>query len=134
MRVTPQRAVILETLARSPGHASARQVYRRARGRLPGLNLVTVYRTLQRLHEAGVVDLLSNGTEVVRFARRDPGRPHQHLVCRRCRRLLELNSDLVRRLARQVRREHGFRLEADHLALRGVCRTCEADAARGKLA
>jgi Fur family ferric uptake transcriptional regulator len=123
-RLTPQRALILDTIARSPGHPSAGEIYRRSRNRLPGLNLVTVYRTLQTLHGAGLVDMLSAGTATVRFSLRDMDHRHQHLVCRRCQRELELRSDLVERLARQVRREHGFRMEVDHLTLCGLCRDC----------
>jgi Fe2+ or Zn2+ uptake regulation protein len=46
-RVTPQRLVILESVAHARVNTSAQQVFAEARRRLPGLDPATVYRTLQ---------------------------------------------------------------------------------------
>ncbi|MCJ7568855.1 MAG: transcriptional repressor, partial [Anaerolineales bacterium] len=62
-RVTAQRTIILETIAHMKAHNSAQQVYEGARQRLPGLNLATVYRTVESLHEAGLINMLLAGGE-----------------------------------------------------------------------
>jgi Fur family ferric uptake transcriptional regulator len=125
MRMTPQRAVIYEIMKRIKGHGhlTAQEVFERARDRLPGLNVATVYRTLEMLHEAELVDLMAYGTEV-RFSLRDPKHRHCHLVCRNCDRVLDLELDEIERLAKRLKTETGFAMDVDHLTLSGLCKRC----------
>jgi Fe2+ or Zn2+ uptake regulation protein len=123
-RVTPQRAVILETVAHASGHRSAQEVFERARQRLPGLNLATVYRTLETLDRAGLVDLLSTGSQPMRFSLHDPSRPHAHLVCRSCGGVCDIDLDLFTALTHTVASRHGFTLDRDHIVLTGLCEAC----------
>jgi Fur family ferric uptake transcriptional regulator len=124
IRVTAQRTLILETLAAMTGHPSAQQVYEEAEGRLPGLNLATVYRNLYHLHEAGLVDLMSTGPGVQRFAYRDPENLHAHLVCQQCQRVQEIPPEVFDPLAQTIRRRFNFYVDTRHLALSGLCRDC----------
>lgn len=125
-RVTPQRGVILETIAHNHGHQSVQEVYTQAGKSLPGLNIATVYRTLEMLHRAGLVDLLSTKADIVRFSLRDPEHPHYHLICRNCDQELELAPDRIDELANALKRDHGFSLDSSHLTLTGICQTCES--------
>lgn len=125
-RVTAQRAVILESVAHAAGHRSAQQVYDDARRRLPGLNPATVYRTLETLHSAGLVDLYANGGHSLRFSLRDAEHPHAHLVCTSCGRELELDPRLVSSFGKTVERRTGFQIDAHHLTLRGACSRCSS--------
>ena len=122
-RVTPQRAVILETIAHMDGHRTAQEVYHAAGERLPGLNLATIYRTLETLHAASLVDLFDTGG-VTRFSLRDPEHPHGHLVCHRCGKTLTLDPANAASLAGKIRRETGFEIALDHLTLVGLCEDC----------
>lgn len=126
-RVTPQRGVILETIAHNQGHQSVQEVYDQASKSLPGLNIATVYRTLEMLHRAGMVDLLSTNADIVRFSLHDPQHPHYHLICRNCDQVLELAPDLIDELAAALKRDHGFSLDSSHLTLTGVCEACESE-------
>jgi Fur family ferric uptake transcriptional regulator len=130
-RVTPQRAVILETIAHMDGHRTAQEVYRAAGERLPGLNLATIYRTLDTLHQASLVDLFDDGAGVTRFSLRDPEHQHGHLVCQECGRTLTLDPDYVSSLARKIYRETGFQISLHHLTLTGVCDACSRSAEEG---
>ena len=123
VRVTPQRAVILETVAHLGGHPTASEVFREASRALPGLNSATVYRALDSLRAAGLVDTMDRG-DGIRFALHDVSHPHHHLVCASCGRELELDPRLITDLARQVQRRTGFRLHAGHLTLTGHCKDC----------
>ena len=125
--MTPQRAVILETIAHKGGHLSAQEVYIEASERLPGLNIATIYRTLDSLHSAGLIDLLSSGSKPVHFSLRDPSNPHGHLVCRKCESIFEIDPAFIDRIAREVRHKSGFVIDAHHLTLTGLCEMCAAD-------
>lgn len=123
-RVTPQRAVILETIAHTGGHQTAHEVFHKAADLLRGLNIATVYRTLDTLHRAGMVDIFSTGADTIRFSLHDPRNPHYHLVCRGCDHVLELPPDLIERLAEEMSHDYGFDLDTDHLTLSGMCHEC----------
>lgn len=123
-RVTPQRGVILETIAHNHGHQSVQEVFAHARESLPGLNIATVYRTLEMLHRAGLVDLLSAGADIVRFSLHDPENPHYHLICSNCDAVLELAPDLIDDLSGALKHDHGFSLDSSHITLTGICPAC----------
>lgn len=128
LRLTPQRAVILDVVAHKGDHhhLTAQEVFIDARDRLPGLNAATVYRTLEALHEAGLVDMMMVGSSAVRFSLHNPSRRHCHLACRICNEVTEMDYDVVQPLAQAVLAGQGFLVDADHLTLSGLCRNCQA--------
>jgi Fe2+ or Zn2+ uptake regulation protein len=130
LRLTPQRSVILETVAHSAGHPTALDVFHLAQDRLPGLNLATVYRALEALQSAGLVDSIENGGGLTGFALRDRDHPHHHLVCTSCGGEWTVGAETVAAFAASLRRRHGFRLNTDHVALAGLCRSCAQASAR----
>jgi Fe2+ or Zn2+ uptake regulation protein len=125
-RVTAQRTIILETIAHMGGHLSAQQVYEQAVKRLPGLNLATVYRTVETLHEAGLVDMFNTQYEPMRFALHDPENPHGHLVCTRCGKVMDLDAESIIDLANSVASQTYFQIDHHHLTLQGTCPDCQA--------
>jgi len=124
IRVTPQRAIILETIAHQGGHLSVQQVYDEARQRLPGLNLATVYRAVESLHDAGLVDMYSTGNDPVRFSLRDPENLHGHMVCRCCGDDYRLESTTLGVIREHIQSNYDFEVDIHHLLLEGYCPAC----------
>ncbi|MEE9513329.1 MAG: Fur family transcriptional regulator [Anaerolineales bacterium] len=124
-RVTAQRTIILETIAHMDDHISAQQVHEGASDRLPGLNLATVYRTVESLQGAGILNMLSAGGEPMRFSLCDPEHPHSHLVCRECGSIFEVETEEIEAFARRVEKETSFRIDSEHLTLEGLCQICK---------
>ena len=124
-RVTPQRAVILETIAHMEGHHSAQEVFEIAKERLPGLNLATIYRTLDTLHHAGFIDLFPNSPDAMLFALHDDSNIHCHLHCVNCGQVMELNIDPFYPLAEEIERDFNFKVNLSHITLRGTCSNCK---------
>ena len=56
LRVTNQRASILEIIRHVQGHLDVDEIYRRARNKQPQLSLSTVYRTLRMFKKLGLVE------------------------------------------------------------------------------
>ena len=124
-RVTPQRAVILETIAHKAGHLCVRDVFTEAQSKLPGLNLATVYRTIESLQQAEMIDLFNDGSTPVLIALRDPCNPHGHLVCKRCHTILDINPGVIARIVQDVASETDFYVDPNHLTLFGLCVACQ---------
>ena len=127
-RVTPQRAVILEVLAEVEGHRhlTAQEVFALAHGRLPGLNVATVYRSLLALTEAGLTEEMVTSADVVRFSLKDPSHQHCHLYCRACGKVLEFESTVLASVAAEILERYGFAIDIPHLTLNGECVDCKS--------
>ena len=121
-RVTTARRLVVELLARTSEHLTADDLARRIHDAHPEIHLSTVYRTLERLTELGVINHvhLGHGPAVYHLA----GDSHHHLVCDDCGAIVELPANTFDALVRRVERDYGFRLDAHHFALGGHCRNC----------
>jgi len=82
-RLTAPRRVVVETLASSQRILSPLDVYESARERYPGLGLVTVYRTIEKLEELGLLQRVHQTSGCHGFISAFSG--HQHLlICQEC--------------------------------------------------
>jgi Fur family transcriptional regulator, ferric uptake regulator len=127
VRLTAQRALILEDLYHHPGHCTADAIYSRVSQNLPGLNRATVYRTLELLHAAGVVSASSGPEGINRFELlHGAAQEHHHLHCRGCGVELDLDAEPIDGLKAEIARRSGFQAELDHLYIHGLCATCAA--------
>ena len=121
-RVTTQRLAILHVLLDSGAHLLPTQVYRRARRKARGLSQPTVYRTLEFLAQHGIVQPALNAQKHVVYQISRHG--HHHLLCNACGRNMEVEHELVDEFYRTLETRSGYRLEARHLTLFGLCPAC----------
>lgn len=119
MRMTPQRQLVLEAVRRLE-HATPDQVFEA----VPGVDLTTVYRTLETLEQIGLLahTHLGHGAPSYRLAEDD----HIHVVCHHCNAVVDVPSGLIEDLDRQLRDDRGFRLDRSHLTIFGTCADCLA--------
>ena len=125
VRVTPQRLLVLEALAAHGGHMTADEVMRWTEPHSPGLNLATVYRTVELLVSLGLVAQTDLGGEATAFELVG-GAPHHHLVCESCGAVIEMDDGLFQALRADLLRRYGFDARSRHIALFGVCRDCQS--------
>jgi Fur family ferric uptake transcriptional regulator len=122
-RMTPQRLMILEAIEGASGHISAEEIYQDIRKRYPGLNISTVYRTLELLKETGLVTETDMGDGRVRF--HSLGHEHHHhLVCSKCGKVIDLDEETLSPLTRSLSEKYGFHADLHHLAIFGRCKGC----------
>jgi Fur family ferric uptake transcriptional regulator len=121
-RLTPQRQLVLEAVAML-GHATPEEIATRVRETASGVNISTVYRTLELLEELGLVTHthLGHGPPTYHAATDDD---HVHLVCRVCGDVSETAPGLVDGVVRELRETVGFHADVGHLAIFGTCRGC----------
>lgn len=120
MRVTPQREQVLGAV-RALGHATPEQIG----DAVPGVDVATVYRTLELLEELGFVrhTHLGHGAPSYRPADDD----HIHVVCHVCGSVTDAPPNLVDELAGRLRQERGFVVDTAHFAVFGRCADCIGD-------
>jgi Fur family peroxide stress response transcriptional regulator len=115
---------VLKILAHSDAHPSAESIYQQVKADFPMTSLATVYKTVTLLKEMGQVLELGFGDDSNRFDGRQP-EPHSHLVCVRCRRIVDLDIGAVDDLACQVAQQTGYALVSHRLDFFGICPQCQ---------
>lgn len=121
LKKTSQRAAILEVVRR--GHLDADEIYKLARTRVPRLSLATVYRTLRKLKELGVIEEL-HFDEAHHHYEIKPSLEHQHLVCLSCGRVMEFKYRLSPEMRKEVARDKGFLVTGAEIQMVGYCQHC----------
>jgi Fur family ferric uptake transcriptional regulator len=121
-RLTPQRQLVLDAVARL-GHGTPDEICAEVQRSAPGVNLSTVYRTLELLEELGLVTHthLGHGAPTYHAATDED---HLHLVCRDCGVIIETNSSVTDDLVRVLAQRHGFQTDVAHFAIYGLCAGC----------
>ena len=122
LRLTPQRQLILEAV-HELGHSTPEQVHTAVRERAAGVNITTVYRTLELLEELGLVTHthLSHGSPTYHGVGEHQ---HVHLVCRSCGTSTGIDPGVVQPLADELMASRGFAVDLGHVSLFGVCTEC----------
>ena len=122
--LTNQRRLLMELLRDAEGHIDAKELFRRASAKDDSISPATVYRTLNLLKELGLVDKMRLG-KIRCFYEVKQSPEHQHLVCRGCGKVMEIQNPQFQKLVNAVKREHGFRVTKAELYLEGYCPECE---------
>jgi Fur family peroxide stress response transcriptional regulator len=128
-KLTHQRLEIFKELAGSVDHPDAETIYKSLHGRLPTVSLDTVYRTLWKLEELGVVDTLGPRHESVRFDANTA--EHHHYVCVRCGLARDFTSTELNAL-NLPETVHGFgSVLSKRVEVRGICAGCARELEAG---
>ena len=122
-RQTRQRTLIWDALARADGgHLSAAGVEVAVRAAGSPLHRATIYRTLDRLVDDGLLVRTNLGSEGSRYEIAHDH--HHHLVCESCGRVEHISHDTVRRAIERIEADSGFELAGACLSLQGRCAGC----------
>ena len=123
LRMTRQRAIILQELRRVKTHPTADQVYEMVRRRLPRISLGTVYRNLEILSQTGMIQVLRLGGSPRRFdgwvAR------HYHVRCLKCGRVRDLELDPLAGMEEDIAKESGYHIVGHRMEFIGFCPRCK---------
>jgi Fur family ferric uptake transcriptional regulator len=121
-RVTPQRQLVLEAVA-SLDHATPEDIAASVQRTAKGVNISTIYRTLELLDNLGLVTHthLNHGAPIYHLAS-DAG--HVHLVCQDCGKVEQVSPETVRPLCAALDESQGFETNVTHLTVFGRCQDC----------
>lgn len=124
-RSTRQRVAISTLLDTLDEFCSAQELHDELRRRGENIGLTTVYRTLQSMSTAGLVDTLRIDTGESVY-RRCSEHHHHHLVCRSCGSTVEVGDHEVEIWAARVAAEHGFSEVSHTIEIFGTCSSCRS--------
>ncbi len=124
-RMTAARSQILEALARSGGHISADELVAIVHRNAPSVGRMTVYRTLDLLHDLGLIRPIYQGTAAAHYILMDEGH-HHHLICSQCDRVFEFDDCVVQEIEQSIRERFNFQIEGHLLEFYGLCYDCHS--------
>lgn len=124
-RLTPARRAVVRAVAASTSAVTPLQVYDSARRHHRALGLVSVYRTLEKLEQLGLIQRVHQPENCQAFVSASHG--HQHLlICSRCGRAAYFEGDDLRPLIRSIARRTGYSIREHWLQLFGLCKDCQS--------
>ncbi len=83
----------------------------------------TIYRTLSKLVDAGLLRRLDIGART--HYEHDYGYPqHDHLVCHNCSKMIEFQHTTMENLMKEVCNSYGFHYQGHSFVIRGLCSDC----------
>ena len=123
-KLTPQRLAVAKVLARSEGHPSVETIYERLKGDFPTMSLATVYRNVMLIKSLGEVLELGFPEGGNRYDGNKPY-PHPHVICVRCKKILDPELRSLQDLTREVTAISGFRILTHRMDFFGVCDACQ---------
>lgn len=131
LRITPQRLAILRILALSAGHPSVEQIHEKVRVDFPTTSLATVYKNIALLKELGEALELGFTDGSNRYDGNRPY-PHPHLVCLRCKEIIDPDLSSLADVTAELSQETGFLILSHRLDFFGICSACQSMEKQGE--
>ena len=122
--VTRQRDLVAQVVLLADDHLSVDAIQRRLRDQGESVGTATVYRTLEKLVESGLVRAHDFGEGFKRYEPMPAQTDHEHLICERCGRVVEFQNERLERMLPVIADEHAFQHTRHRVEIYGVCRDC----------
>jgi len=122
LNMTPQRIAIYEELIKSKNHPDSEDIYERIKNVFPDISLDTVYRTLSKFAEIGLVHLVEGYGEAKRY---DPDtNKHHHFRCQKCNKIVDFHDASYDNLKIPKALQKSFSVTNVKVILEGTCDEC----------
>jgi len=122
-RLTAARRAVVDALAESNYSVTPADLFALGRARHKRLGLVTVYRTLEKLEDLGLVQRVHHPDGCRAYVSAFEG--HRHLLlCENCRRVEIFRGDDLKDFSRHLEGESGFEIRDHWLQFFGLCSQC----------
>jgi Fur family transcriptional regulator, stress-responsive regulator len=122
LHVTSQRVAVLATVREHP-HSTADDVYAVVHDMIGTVSRQTVYDSLSSLADRGIVRRIEPAGSAVRYEGR-VGDNHHHLICRECRRVVDIDCAVGETPCLTAADDAGFAIDEAEVVYWGICPDC----------
>lgn len=122
LSLTHQREVIFRALIEMEGHPNPELIYERVKSQVPAISLGTVYKNLNMFLERGLAKEVTLHHGSLRLETNFE--PHHHLVCIRCKEIVDLDDASVEPVRLSAGLPEGFSLQRYTVEFQGTCGQC----------
>ncbi len=131
LKYTTERRLVLQAVMRNDEHFEAEQLLLDMRQAQARVGKATVYRTLKLLVDCGIVKEVHFSNKQVHYEHTYGQDAHDHMVCRKCGRIIEFGSRDVTRLRTLLAARHRFHALLHRFQIIGLCEGCVATCPAG---
>jgi Fur family peroxide stress response transcriptional regulator len=124
LAVTHQRQVIYQALMSMHDHPSPEVVYEKVRKQIPSISLGTVYKNIKTFVDSGMLREVSLHHGSTRLETNLA--PHHHLVCVRCKTIVDLDDHDLEPVRLNKRLPRGFSVQRYSVEVIGLCTRCSS--------
>lgn len=124
LKYTPERRTLLYEVLGNDEHFEAEQLLIALRQSGKRVAKATIYRTLPLLVSCGIIRQVHFGDNLARYEHTFGQDPHDHMVCRRCHRIVEFDSGDVVNLRAVLASRHNFHAIGHRFQITGLCWEC----------
>ena len=126
LQVTAQRLAVMRAVSGHP-HCTADQVAERVRGEIGAISRQAVYDALGMLADKGIIRRIQPSGSPALYEDR-VGDNHHHLICRSCRRLVDVDCAAGEKPCLSPSEDAGYRIDEAEVVYWGTCPECLAAA------
>jgi Fur family peroxide stress response transcriptional regulator len=125
LKVTPQRLAIYHDLYNTTRHPSAENIYMALEQDYPTMSLATVYKTLDALKKADLIQELNVGEDSFRYDANTDF--HAHMFCRSCKNVFDIfDIESLDNVRAEIAIKSGFEVEREQIYFFGTCGDCKS--------
>lgn len=124
LKVTAQRNRVLDAFLSAGDHVSAEEIYRLVNRRKRKVGFTTVYRTMKIISDCGLAREVMFDDGVARFEHTYGRKHHHHLICTRCKKVIEFSSKVMDNAEKSLIKKHDFELQYHKYEIFGLCPEC----------
>ena len=126
LKFSRQRESIRENLLNRTDHPTADMIYSDIRRIYPNISLGTVYRNLALLSDQGEIEKITTTDGTLHYDGNT--RTHDHFICRKCGRIIDLEPAGADTLILQAAKDFSGMIEKCEITYYGLCEDCIAEA------
>jgi Fur family transcriptional regulator, ferric uptake regulator len=132
-RLTAAREAVMDVLTQTEDHVSAEDIYLTVHEVHPSIGLTTIYRTLELLQQAGIVNKFEFGHGRAKFELSEEystKQHHHHLICKKCKKIidysdfLEEEREYIKKAEAGLAKIYNFSIEGHLIHFYGTCAEC----------
>ena len=127
-KVTPQRLAVYAALSKERWHPDADELYKILRPKHKALSLATVYKNLDALSKAGLIQVLNTGENSFRYDANTE--KHSHLRCLECGEVRDITSAKTAAVIKDVAAQSGYSISGEQFYFFGLCPACQKKKAK----
>jgi Fur family ferric uptake transcriptional regulator len=127
LKQTSQRNIIVSKFLSMEKHVDIESLHSELRNNGENIGLATIYRTMNLLKNASLVEQHNFSDNKATFEVSHPHKHHDHLVCLICSKVEEFVNNEIEALQDSIAKERGFKLLDHRLELFGYCSECQAE-------
>lgn len=125
LRNTPQRELVLKAFLATEKHLSVAELHKIVKRNNKTIGYTTVYRIMQLLMKCGLCEEIDFGDGTKRYEHSYKHKHHDHLVCTKCGRFIEIIKPEIEKMQEEVAKAKNFTITHHKLQIFGICEKCK---------